>query len=32
MMSDMWFDIVGMLFIIGGSAIGIWIGHRLGGW
>jgi hypothetical protein len=30
--SDMWFDIVGALFIIGGSAIGVWLGYRLGGW
>jgi hypothetical protein len=27
-MSEMWFDIVGMLFIICGSAIGIWLGSR----
>jgi hypothetical protein len=31
-MSEMWFDIFGALFIIGGSAIGIWLGYRAGGW
>jgi len=31
-MSDMWFDIFGALFIIGGSAIGIWLGYRAKGW
>ena len=31
-MSDMWFDIVGMLFVFVGSAIGIWIGARTSKW
>lgn len=31
-MSEMWFDILCALFIIGGAAIGIWIGSRLDGW
>jgi len=31
-MSDMWFDILGALFIIGGSAVGIWIGTRTSKW
>jgi len=31
-MSDATFDILGALFIIGGAAIGIWLGYRAGGW